>query len=366
MNDRFLTSKGYTEALKKELGTSDIRKVKNFLKEAGLKNDRLSTFKKIKEKDFLKDLKKAEDAGVIKNFERAKIRFKREQVRENRNLTFKEGRSANVLCKKTKDRLVAQKDTLSPGARLAIERHESRNRIIRKTGGVGIDGFQTMEKQGDSTLWERYKALKGLRYKNKLANQKFKEISSEINLIRLKAKKDPKVLRNYGIPEMQKDKSAWKPKTLPGREGARAQNNKNKEAQGGKSDEGDSSSKKLSQGSVDISHSSGSALPAVSGGATKKEAPVMPFSIVKGFENFPKEANVLDDEVEAKNVIFDRDLKEKVARSDPEQAQQFGFIDEDGGDVKLDSENEDTRDEDIKFKPANEEVGVDEEYKKAA
>lgn len=327
---RFLDSKGYSQAFKKAFKTNDLNKIKQRFKEAGLKTTRFDTFQKIKEKDFLKDIKLAAKAGIIKDSEMAKKQFRTEQVKENRDLTFKEKRSFNLLSEKTKKQLTwgGKEDNLSFGAKIAAEQQKIRDQNIRKEGDVGIESFEIMEKEGEHTLWKRYKALKDLRFRNEVARKKLKEISSQINFIKLKAKRDPAILRNYGIPEMKKDKSAWKPKILPGREGARPQDDKEKDET--KVKDKTSSSQ---QGNVIITHSAGGSAEAGISATDKKETPVVPFSIVKGFRNSEKEAKPLPagtkDVVLSEKSTGDIDIQEEL------EEQEYGFIDQDGEDVKL-------------------------------
>ncbi len=344
---RFLDNKGYSEAFKKALKTNDLSKVKQSFKAAGLKTNRFGTSQKIKEKDFLKDLKLATKAGIIKDSEMAKDRFRREQIKENRDLTFKEKRSFNILGSNTKKKLIweGEKKDLSFGAKIAAEEQKVRDQDMRKAGDVGIEGFETMEKEGDSTLWNRYKALNALRYKNEAARDKLKEISSEINMIRLRAKRDPSVLRNYGIPEITKDqnKGAWKPKTLPGREGSRAQKDEDKEEDKEKDNSKDKTSDKdttkskpsSSQGSISISHSAGGSAPAGIPATNKREIPVVPFSIVKGSRNFTKEVKPMS-EINTENVMPQEKNMGEIEDKGAEEEQQYGFLDQERGDVKLD------------------------------
>ncbi|MFH1187514.1 MAG: hypothetical protein V1688_01485, partial [bacterium] len=201
-----LTSKGYSNALKKVSGTNNARKL---FKESGLKTKRFSTSQAIKKEDFFKDLKEAKKVGIIKNIETARNKYREMAKREELNLERKEGSIFNSLSKAAKHKLIwgSGNNIVSAGAKIAAERQKVRDQNLRKAGDVGIAGFQTLEKQGDSTLWRRYKILKDAPHKNTMAIRKLKEISSDIDLIKLKAKRNPLVLHRYGIPETQKEKS---------------------------------------------------------------------------------------------------------------------------------------------------------------
>lgn len=336
-NNRFLTSTGYGQVLKKIFKINDLRKIKENFKAAGLETNRFSTFKKIKENDFLKDLKEADKVGIVKDLEIARNKFKGMQKQEELDLRRKEESIFNNLNKAAKHKLVWGRgnNIKSIGAKIAAELQRKRDQDLRKTGDEGIHSFRTLEKLGDRTLWERYKLLRDAPHKNATAIRKLREISSDINLIKLKAKKDSSILHRYGIPEMQQEKGALdKSKVHP--PSASRRSGQKLEVEG----ETPKTKSQSSKWNVSISQSSSGGL-AATGEANRREAPALPFTVVGGFKNFTEKVEPSLERVVVENIALNEKSQENIRRAISTQERQYGFINQAGGAVESDTAKED-------------------------